>query len=274
MKNISRATKNDIITFLEEKKEELKKSNSSLYERTLYALAMYRKSPTKVLKSDLIILLKEIERVAKIEFNFSPALVENSLKPVEKQEEKKVVVVEEQKKKVLKKTTKKPVAKEEKKDSSFKKKVKSIKDSLVKVLNKEEAKASEAILLADVFAEEITVNDDEENTSVTYTIAHDIKDMKDLLNCIMNKENIVFAMYWSKRHLLQFPYFNGNFKAPEQFPYDLDFSTCFYVSDNLKCAYAMSMYSEGIYLFLPESITETNGLRFCNGIEYQIYRQN
>ena len=89
----------------------------------------------------------------------------------------------------------------------------------------------------------------------------------------MNKdEEIVFAYYWTKRHLKQFSYFGGWLGQPKSFDNDLDLATAIYVSDEKKVSYQVSMYTEAIYTILPTDFEETDGVRVAGGIEYQIYR--
>ena len=98
--------------------------------------------------------------------------------------------------------------------------------------------------------------------------------MTDLHKACENDEELIFAFYWSKRHLRQFPYFNNWFGTPKEFPQDLDLSSCIYVSDEGRVAYAVSMYEEAVYMMRAEDIPEFEGVRFSNGIEYQIYRKS
>jgi hypothetical protein len=47
-----------------------------------------------------------------------------------------------------------------------------------------------------------------------------------------------------------------------------------HVSEDGVIAYSISMYTEAMYHVLPDHLKEEeDGLRFSNGIEYQIYRQ-
>ena len=53
---------------------------------------------------------------------------------------------------------------------------------------------------------------------------------------------------------------------------DLDLASCVYVSDDCKVVYAVSMYTEVCYMYLPNDIEETDGIRYAGGVEFQIYR--
>lgn len=229
-----------------------KKGNKDLYDRITYTDKVYKKDSSNVTKADLVTLVKDMMKVLGDKFKepatqLAPA---NSLKKPKKAEPKEEPQTEE-----------KAVA--PKKPSSKKKATpKKAEDSAVTSLE---------VDLAEVFKDTLTIEDGD--SKVSLKIAHDIKDMEDLVKALENNETIVFAMYWSERLLQQFPYFNGDFKAPAKFPMDLDLSTCLYASDSGTCAYAISSFTEGMYLILPEHLKEHKGLRFSNGIEYQIYRE-
>lgn len=97
--------------------------------------------------------------------------------------------------------------------------------------------------------------------------------MEDLHTALENDEEIVFAYYWTKRHLKQFPYYVGSELAnPKSFDNDLDLATAIYVSDEGKVSYQISMYTEAVYSINPSAMEEENGVRISTGMEYQIYR--
>ena len=120
--------------------------------------------------------------------------------------------------------------------------------------------------LAEAFPTKIKVGDD------IYELAEDIKTMEDLFKALNADEDIVFAYYWTKRHLKQFDYFSRWLGQPKSFDNDLDLATCIYVSDEQKVSYQVSMYTEAVYTILPEDLEETEGVRVAGGIEFQIYR--
>ena len=96
--------------------------------------------------------------------------------------------------------------------------------------------------------------------------------MEDLAEAFNDDETIVFAFFWSARQLKQYDYFNGIVEVPKSFPQDLDLATCVYVSDEGVISYAVSLYTEANYFITPDCFEEVDGLRFCRGMEYQIYR--
>ena len=122
------------------------------------------------------------------------------------------------------------------------------------------------VQMAKMFPETLEVGD------VKYQLAHDIQTIEELHNALANDEEIVFAYYWTARHLKQFPYYSGLLPAPKKFDNDLDLATCIYVSDDNVVSYQISMYTEAMYMTLPTDIVEEDGLRISRGVEYQIYR--
>lgn len=118
------------------------------------------------------------------------------------------------------------------------------------------------VQLAETFPNEIEVDGEK------YVIDHSVKSIKDLLN-----GEFEFAFYWTKRHLKQFPYFNCWLGQPKSFPNDLDTAQLIYVSDEGKVAYCVSDSTEVPYTILPNELEEVEGIRFCSGIEYQIYKK-
>lgn len=285
MKITTKTTKEQLVKALGDNAVAIKGANKDLYQQMEYSSKMMKKEPAKVTRADLVAMVKEAMKTLGDAFKepvLTPATVgaENSIKKtLKKGAPKKSEEVSEQEEASEEKEVKAvPEKKEEPKvEKSANKTSKGVKKTPAKksgatVLNKEEESVEQATLLADVFEETLTLKDDE-GEEVTYEIAHDIKNMDDLFKAMENEEVVVFTMYWTKRHLKQFPYFNGEFKAPKEFPLDLDMATCLYASDNGTCAYVMSMYTEGMYVIFPDNLEEVKGVRFSNGIEYQIYRQ-
>lgn len=285
MKITTKTTKEQLVKALGNNAVAIKGANKDLYQQMEYSSKMMKKEPAKVTRADLVAMVKEAMKTLGDAFKepvLTPATVgaENSIKKtLKKGAPKKSEEVSEQEEASEEKEVKAvPEKKEEPKvEKSANKTSKGVKKTPAKksgatVLNKEEESVEQATLLADVFEETLTLKDDD-GEEVTYEIAHDIKNMDDLFKAMENEEVVVFAMYWTKRHLKQFPYFNGDFKAPKEFPLDLDMATCLYASDNGTCAYVMSMYTEGMYVIFPDNLEEVKGVRFSNGIEYQIYRQ-
>lgn len=122
------------------------------------------------------------------------------------------------------------------------------------------------LVLAKVFPTEVVVEGD------TYKIASDINSMSDLKKAFDKGSEIVIAMLWTKRHLRQFPYGIPELHSDvSEFPNDLDLAQAIYMSDDLKVMYAVSVYTDNCSTFLAKDIPQFEGLRFSNGMEFQIY---
>ena len=122
------------------------------------------------------------------------------------------------------------------------------------------------LVLAKVFPTEVVVEGD------TYKIATDIDSMSDLKKAFDKGSEIVIAMLWTKRHLRQFPYGIPELHGDvNEFPNDLDLAQAIYMSDDLKVMYAVSVYTDNCSTFLAKDIPQFEGLRFSNGMEFQIY---
>lgn len=262
---VNKLTKAQLTVVLRENFKAVKKASKEVAERITYASKAYKEDEKSVTKKDLLDLVKETMTVLGDKFILAtdsmdvsvPVLAENSVKPSGK--------------KLSSKKSKDAEPKTEETDEEPKEEApkKPAKKSAVSQKGKK-TKSEKEVILAEQFSEEITVPS--EDGEDRYTIAHDIKSMEDLIEAFNNEETIVFAMYWSKRHLKQFSYFNGDFDSPSEFPMDLDLASCIYVSDDGVVAYATSLYTEGCYMFKPDSFEEIDGLRFAGSIEFQIYR--
>lgn len=239
MKITTKTSREELKMFLGANAKLVRKADKDLYDRIAYADKMEQKDESKVQRKDLVDLAKEVMQVLGDEV-VEPTMeapVENSVKKLSKGVSKK-----------QEPTAEKPAKKS--------------KDGVVAL----EEQSNKAIQLASVFPEAIDVGD------THYEQANDIKTMEDLYKALENDEEIVFAYYWSKRHLKQFAYFSGFLGQPKQFDLDLDLATTIYVSDEKKVSYQVSMYTEAIYTILPKDFKEEDGIRIAGGIEFQIYR--
>lgn len=107
------------------------------------------------------------------------------------------------------------------------------------------------------------------------TLNEKAQTMEDLLKDFEAGKSNVFAIYWNKRQLKQFTYdpIGVNKTAPKNFPSDLDIVQPMYINEEGKVLYAVSVYTEVVYVFLPHEleVDEDTNLRYVNGAEYQIY---
>ena len=127
-----------------------------------------------------------------------------------------------------------------------------------------ETDSPKSVQLAKMFPETIEVDGE------TFKVDHSIKKIEDLAD-----GEFEFAFYWTKRHLRQFPYFNGSLGQPKSFECDLDTAQLIYVSDEGKVAYCVSDATEAPYTVLPADLEEVDGMRIgsVSSIEFQIYRK-
>lgn len=272
-------TKEELKEYLRENSSKVKGLDKNLYERLAYTSAMMQKDPKKVTRSDLAGLVKEVMSVLA-----TPVVAETpkeepketpkkSSRKTKKTEETPAEthwitpVAENSVKKVGAGVSKKQEfpnkGAKPKKSNSGANKTAPKKDG-VTVLNP--VNTEKAVQLAKVFPHNLTVGD------TTYEQATDIKTMDDLYESLNNDEEIIFAFYWTKRHLKQFSYFSGWLGQPKSFDNDLDLASTIYVSDEKKVSYQVSMYTDAMYAILPDDLENIDGVRYSEGIEYQIYR--
>lgn len=286
MKITAKTTKEQLKKILGANAKAVKSQDKDLFDRIAYADKMAKKDDSKVARKDLVDLVKEVITLLGDKI-VDPALAqetpaetpvktpvepqaENSVKKLAKGVSKKqdVPKVDEESEKTAEKTAEKTQEVEAEKKTAKKslgaKKKEAPKKEGVTVLNPEAQ--AKAVQLAKMFPKTLTVEE------TTYELAEDIKTMEDLYEALSKDEEIVFAFYWTKRHLRQFPYFSGWLGQPKSFDNDLDLATAIYVSEELKVSYQVSRYTEAIYAILPDDFTEEDGIRISGGTEFQIYR--
>lgn len=271
MKITAKTSKEQLKSLLGANVKAVKEQDKDLYDRIAYADKMIKKDESKVSRKDLVDLAKEVITLLgeKLVVPTPQPVAENSVKKTTKtapKTEESVPEVSESEETVQEEPakTEEKVDKKSAKKSLGKKAKKEPKEGVV-VLN-EEANVK-AIQLAKMFPTTLEVGENK------YELASDIKTMEDLYNALANDEEIVFAYYWTKRHLKQFPYFNGWLGQPKTFDSDLDLATAIYVSEEHKVSYQVSMYTEAVYTILPQDLEEEDGIRLTCGTEYQIYRK-
>ena len=284
MKITAKTTKQELANVLGANASLVKKSDKELFDRLNYASKMFKKDETKVTKKDLADLVRATIKSLGDKF-IEPALAEEKKEESKPTKNTKGAKTENSIKKLgnkksAPKTTEKTkevdsessenaekIAKEESKKSTPKKDTK--KGGNKKLTKKEESK-KEAELIAEMeFPKELEVD------GVKYELASDIKSMEDLYNAVNDEDSpaIVFAFHWTKAQIKVFNYFGGQLPTPKSFPNDLDLATCIWASDSYVVAYAISMYTEANYCVLPEDFEEEDGIRYCQGIDYQLYRE-
>ena len=282
MKITTKTTKEQLKSFLGANAKAVKTADKDLFDQIAYADKMAKKDDSKVTRKDLVDLVKSVMTLLGDKC-VEPALAqetpatpqaENSVKKLakgvsKKQETKKEETSSEEsgESEETAEETQGAEEKEAPKKSLGGKKKPATKKEGVTVLNTDaDTKSEKAVQLAKAFPKTLEVGDSK------YELAEDIKSLDDLYNALNKDEEIVFAYYWTKRHLKQFPYFGGWLGQPKSFDNDLDLATAIYVSDEKKVSYQVSMYTEAVYTILPTDFEVEDGVRVAGGIEYQIYR--
>lgn len=280
MRITTKTTKEQLKSFLGANAKAVKTADKDLFDQIAYADKMANKDDSKVTRKDLVDLVKSVIALLGDKC-VEPALAqekapatpqaENSVKKLakgvsKKQETKEDTSSEEsgESENTAEETQGADEKKEAPKKSLGGKKKPATKKEGVTAL--EGSENQKTVQMAKAFPQTLTVGD------TTYELASDIKNMEDLYNALGKDEEIVFAYYWTKRHLKQFHYFNGLLGQPKSFDNDLDLATAIYVSDEKKVSYQVSMYTEAVYSILPVDFEETDGVRVAGGVEYQIYR--
>ena len=280
MKITTKTTKEQLKNFIGANAKAVKTADKELFDRISYADKMAKKDESKVTRTDLVTLAKDIIKCLG-EKIVTPAFAEETtLTPIEPQAEnsvKKLAKGVSKKQKSMEATE--TVAEESAESEATAEEAVDSKKSAKKSLGKSEKKPKKdgvtalkgsenqkTVQMADMFPQTLEVGD------TKYEIATDIKTMDDLYNALSNDEEIVFAYYWTKRHLKQFTYFGGWLGQPKSFENDLDLATAMYVSEEKKVTYQISMYTEAVYSIIPSDFEEVDGIRVSGGIEFQIYR--
>ena len=280
MKITTKTTKEQLKSFLGANAKAVKTADKDLFDQIAYADKMAKKDDSKVTRKDLVDLVKSVIALLGDKC-VEPALAqekapatpqaENSVKKLakgvsKKQETKEETSTEEsgESEKTAEETQGAEEKKAPKKSLSGKKKPATKKEGVTDL--EPTTSSDKAVQLAKMFPKTIEVGD------AKYELAEDIKTLEDLYEALNKDEEIVFAYYWTKRHLKQFDYFMGWLGQPKSFDNDLDLATAIYVSDEKKVSYQVSMYTEAVYTILPTDFEEVDGVRVAGGIEFQIYR--
>ena len=280
MKITTKTTKEQLKSFLGANAKAVKTADKDLFDQIAYADKMAKKDDSKVTRKDLVDLVKSVIALLGDKC-VEPALAqekapatpqaENSVKKLakgvsKKQETKEETSSEEsgESEKTAEETQGAEEKKAPKKSLGGKKKPATKKEGVTDL--EPTTSSDKAVQLAKMFPKTIEVGD------AKYELAEDIKTLEDLYEALNKDEEIVFAYYWTKRHLKQFDYFMGWLGQPKSFDNDLDLATAIYVSDEKKVSYQVSMYTEAVYTILPTDFEEVDGVRVAGGIEFQIYR--
>lgn len=255
MKKITaKTTKKELKDILNVNVKAVKEQDKDLYDRICYAGKMSKEDDSKVTRTDLASLVKEVIKL------LGDKLVEPQLTPVAENSVKLKGGTTKVKEEVVEKSEKTAEKEEPKAEKTAKK-------SLGKKKDDDTKSSKEEVVQNDIFPEEMTVD------GVHYKLAHDITSMEDLLGAIEKDETIFTAFHWTKTDLKKYPYFPGVIaKNPKSFEHNLDLASALYVSEHNTVAYFLSTYTEGCYNLIPDDFEEVEGIRYAGMMSYQIYR--
>ena len=108
---------------------------------------------------------------------------------------------------------------------------------------------------------------------------HSIQEIRE---AIEGDKNLIFACYWTKRHIKEFAY-SQSYEVPVPkggFPHDLDTLQALYVCEGIDRIYALSTYTEAMFRFVEEDLVPTECeandgskfmMRYSAGLEFEIY---
>lgn len=235
MKITTKTTKEQLVKFIGANVKAVKEQDKDLFDRIAYTDKAMKDDDSKVTRTDLVSLAKDIIKL----------LGDKIIEPDTSSEQATPTAENSTK---LRKNAEKKANKSVGKDTT------------------DDDTDSSKGTVQTMFPKTLELGD------TSYELATEIKDMEDLFKAIENEEQIVFAFYWTKAHLKQFPYFNELLGKFKKFDNDLDLATCMYMSDEKRVAYMLSAYTEAFYTIIPDFLEEVDGIRYAQGIEFQIYK--
>ena len=280
IKITEKTTKKSLVDYL--KSETPKVTDKNLAERVVYALKMFSKDQTKVLKDDLIALVNEVME----SLTPAPAPVEASLKPKKSlgKSKKTSEPVEEADDEAEEteddETEEKPEPKKSAKKSGLKKS--SAKKTEVDTLPAASNVGVDNLPSAKMFPAEI--DHPELGKLIACTGAYTT--YAEILKALEEEKTLYFACYWTKRQIREFQYAETKSIDPavvkNGFPLDLDIAMAVLPCETMERLYAMSRITEAMYRFegadfkYIEDTDPRSGdkfqIRVSAGMEYEIYR--
>lgn len=209
--------------------------NKTLVDMVNYTLKKFKEKASNVLKADLLDIATEL-----MEYIQPQAVaVENKIKVAKAKKEEPKETTEPEKE------TKKPV-----------KKAKASKVEKKEVLFELPAKL------------ETEIGD--------YSlVTGELATLKEVSEAMEKGREIVFATYWSKKLLKQYPYSTlskFNTRANKvAFPQDFDISKPVYFTEDLEGVFALSHFTEVMGFFDDIALDEVEGVRYINNAEWGMY---
>lgn len=183
------------------------------------------------------------------------------------------------KKKVTAKKTEKA---EEPKKTPEKQSKKTAKKSEESPVKSEKSTGDIKAPMATLFPDTITTEVDGEEVLLRKAKPDEFTTIDELVEALEEDKTVLFACYWSKRHIKEFSY-GYTFRVPEvkSFKNDLDLVLATASCQKIKRIWAMSLLTDAMYFFEEDELTpieDTNPyngdkykVRVSNGMEYEIY---
>ncbi len=268
MKNYKSMKKVELVEFLANAEQTLvANKEQELADVVTYALKQYQKNAKSVSKDELVEICDEVQPILNninedIEVSAQKIfdIIEGKPLPVETSPKKPSLG----KKKTEPKVEEQPKKEEQPKVEEKKKETKEEKKKETKTAKKSD-KVRE---LATQFPKELKLDGD------TVELDLSVSSLEDLRVGIEKGEEYFIAVYWTPRLIKQFNYDEHGFADTKitKFENDLDICQLIHIADNHKVAYALSLYSNVMYMITPEDLEIIDGMRYTNGAEYNIYK--
>lgn len=276
----AKTSKKGLIEFVRTAKETVKDEN--LLSRIDYTLKGVDENEANVSKSDLYDLAKDIMSVTapaqtvEVENSPKPKLGKKKTEPVaETPAEPETAEDESETDEPDEAET--PAPAPEKKTKKVTSKKQTEKKDEQKVISTE-GLTKKDLPMARIFPKEIN------HESLGKLVAcpdkyHSIQDIKDAID---GDKTLIFACYWTKRHIKEFAYAQ-TYEVPvpkNGFPHDLDTLQALYVCEGIDRIYALSTYTEAMFRFIEEDLVPTECeandgskfmMRYSAGLEFEIY---
>ena len=297
IKITEKTTKKGLIDYL--KSVEVKDKN--LADRISYAVKMFAKDQTKVLKSDLFDLANEVMAA----LTPAPAPVEASLKPKKTlgKSKKSTETVEEAPADETKTETEEveetTAETEEEVPAEKSEPKKNGKKSSLKKSDKDSKKTDKKKTEVDTLPAASTVGVDNLPSAKMFPAEIDHPELGKIVACtgayttyaeilkaLEEEKTLYFACYWTKRQIREFQYAAAKMIKPEVvkngFPYDLDILMAVLPCETMERVFAMSRITEALFQFEGEDFKpvedtdprsgEKFQIRVSAGMEFEIYR--
>ena len=128
----------------------------------------------------------------------------------------------------------------------------------------------------------INFPDEYEHTDFGTLIKFPCKSVEEIRNAIDEGKQIVIATYWTQRLIKKFNYAESTLTVSPKngFPDDLDILQVVYACSGVDLMYAISTYTEGMFLFQEDNLTPVKDktidgdefeMKYENDMEFEVY---